>query len=530
MNFLQVLCKLKSLQNLYISRNPLKQLPSFIFEMKCLHKLDISNTSMTRLPKAIERCESLKQLDISNSKITEFPTVIFKMKNLSTVVATDVHISVLDEDFVKLWSQIPAIFTEGRFQKMIGLETVHLVKPPDEIVRRGPEACMKYYRALNADKAVNCSILNVTVMGKTGAGKSSLIQSIKEGSSVLVDPSDRTVVVDMLEVKQKDVLLKITDFGGHDIYVITCPLFLKSMKQVAIVAVKLSEYNESNHSELVTKWLTTAASHMKSGSICIVATQCDLCTQYEVIGKMQILKKKVQNWFQEELSFTTKMKLLKPRSPKKSALIDKNIYYLQTSSLNMEGMEDIRDFLFSEAKSSISVLPKRWADVFKKIDEETDKGIDFVTKSWYQTLFRKGMAFPRNLFPHTEESLQCLQFLHDSGMILWYGEKHRNLRKIIFHNPSFPVFMFQHLFRHNLVEVLVYDHEQFGKYFASRCNFQDEVTRFTQTGILSPHLLRCIWKEFNFNQKLFDTMVEMLTMLDLCYRDEQSSDSMLRLP
>ena len=115
-------------------------------------------------------------------------------------------------------------------------------------------------------------------------------------------------------------------------------------------------------------------------------------------------------------------------------------------------------------------------------------------------------------------------------MILWYGEKHTNLRKIIFHNPSFPVFLFQHLFRHNLLDVLVYDHEQFGRYFALRCNFQDEVTRFTQTGILSPLLLRCIWKEFNFDQKIFDTMVEMLTMLDLCYRDEQSSDSMLRLP
>ena len=104
---------------------------------------------------------------------------------------------------------------------------------------------------------------------------------------------------------------------------------------------------------------------MKSGSICIVATQCDLCTQDEVTEKMQIMKKKVQDWFQEELSFTTK--IFKPTLVRKNTFSDKNIHYFQTSSLNMEGMEDIKDFLFSEAKSSISVLPKQWADVFKKL-------------------------------------------------------------------------------------------------------------------------------------------------------------------
>ena len=528
--FPEVLCKLKSLKNLDISRNPLTELPSLIFEMKCLHKLDISGASITHLPKTIERCERLKQLDISGSRITEFPTVIFKMKNLSSVVASNVEIEMLDEDFVKLWLERPEIFMEGRFQKIIGLETVRLLKPPNEIVLRGPEACMKYYRALKADEAINCSIINVTLMGKTGAGKSSLIQSIKEGYSVLVDSSDRTVVVDTLEVKHEDVLLKIADFGGHGIYEITCPLFLKSTRQVAIVAVKLLEYGESNHDELVTKWLTTAASHMKNGSICIVATQCDRCTQDEVIRKMQILKNKVQNWFEEELSFTTKMKFLKPRSPKKSALINKNIYYLQTSSLNMKGMEDIKDFLFSEAKSSISVLPKQWADVFKKIDEETDKDINFVTKSRYQTIFRKGKTFPRNLLPHTEESLQCLQFLHDSGMILWYGEKHENLSNMIFHNPSFPLSVLQCLFRHDLMKVLEYDHEQHGQHLTSKAKFQYEMTRFIQTGILNRVLLRCIWKQFEFSQEIFDTMVEMLTMLDLCYSDGQGTESMLRLP
>ena len=159
---------------------------------------------------------------ISHCEIKSFPIVVFHMRKMSTVLATDVSIEELDEDFVKLWSQRSDIFAEGRFQKVVGLRPVRFVKPPNEIVQHGPDG-----------------ILNATLMGKTGAGKSSLIHSIKEESSVLIDPSDRTMVVDTLQVKQEDVLLKIADFGGHDIYEMTCPLFLKSTKQVAIVAVKL---------------------------------------------------------------------------------------------------------------------------------------------------------------------------------------------------------------------------------------------------------------------------------------------------
>ena len=448
--FPQVLCKLKSLQNLNISRNPLKELPTFISEIKWLHELDVSATFITSLPRVIERCEHLEELNVSDTQIKEFPTVIFKMKKFRNVFANNVSIQVLDEDFVKLWSQRPEVFTEGRFLKMVGDYLKHFVKPPNPIVQRGPEACLKYYRALKADDAVNCSIINVNLMGKTGAGKSSLIQSIKEGYSVLVDPADRTVVVDSLEVKHEDVLLKIADFGGHDIYEITCPLFLKSTKQVAIIAVKVQEYNENNHDELVTKWLTTAVSHMKNGSVCIVATQCDLCTEGEVQEKMRILKKKVDNWIEEETSFRKKLRSHQPKimRVRENIFNEQNIHYFQSSSRTMKGVHDVEDFLFREAKLRRSVLPQRWTEVYKKMDAQTALGAHFVTETEYQTLFNT--TYPSPVIPDNEESLQCLQFLHDSGMILWYGEKHENLRKIIFHDPSFPVSVLQCLFRHDL--------------------------------------------------------------------------------
>ena len=547
--FFQVLFKLNSLQDLNISSNPLTDLPSSMpnFEMKWLHKLDISNTLITRLPRGIERCRHLQELDISFTQIKELPTVIFTMRQLVIVRARDVSIEVLNEDFVKLWLKRPDILTEGRFQKMVGLPTLCFVKPPAEIVWRGPEACREYYIALRhvgADNAVNCSLLYVTLVGKTGAGKSSLAHSIKEGSPVLIDPSDRTVVVDTLEVKHEDILLKIADFGGHDIYEMTCPLFLKSMKQVAMIAVKLSEYNESNHDELVTKWLTTVTSHMKSGSVCIVATQCDLCTEDEVMEKMMMLKEKVHKWIEEELSFRKKLRphLLKIVPGQENILENRKIHFFQSSSMNMKGVHDVEDFLFHQAKFSKSVLPKHWTEVYKKMDAKTAQGAHYVTETEYQSLFKTTYPttgvlhtkldplLPRDQFSDNEQSLQCLQFLHDSGMVLWYGEKHKNLRNIIFHNTSFPVSVLQCLFRHDLAEVLEYDHDQFGQYFTSKSNFQAEVTRFIKTGIFSPQLLTCVWQEFKFSQGELETMVEMLTMLDICFIDGENQGNMLRIP
>ena len=178
-------------------------------------------------------------------------------------------------------------------------------------------------------------------------------------------------------MKHENALLKFADFGGHDVYQITYPLFLKSTKQATIVAVKLFEYTENNHNELVTKWLTTAASHMKSGSICIVATQCDLCTEEEVEVKMKILKRNVKSWFEEELLFLKTLRSHQKRTTTGSILLDKDIFYFQTSSLNMEGVKDVAEFLFREAKSRRSVIPSRWADLYKKIDEQTDRGHKF---------------------------------------------------------------------------------------------------------------------------------------------------------
>ena len=101
------------------------------------------------------------------------------------------------------------------------MDLTTLIQPPFVIFEKGSKACLEYYKSLHLSTVSYCILLSIQVLGKTGSGKTSLIHSLKQGKPQLVDALGRTAVVDVVEVKQDDVLLKITDFGGHDIYELT---------------------------------------------------------------------------------------------------------------------------------------------------------------------------------------------------------------------------------------------------------------------------------------------------------------------
>ena len=256
-------------------RHELYAFPNFLTKLRKLQVLYLNgNKHIKSLPPSIAQLTNLKELHLSGCGFREFPGVVCRIPNLQKVYLDENHIVILDEAFVKFWQDTSFPFLE--FLKKHKIDLSSLEQPPFETVQNGSLSCVLYYRSLKSSSIVGCNIQSVQILGKTGAGKSSLIHTLKEGASYLVDPSDRTVVVDTVEVKDVDVLLQVTDFGGHDIYELTCPLFLKSRHQATFVAVKLSEYNEDTHDELVTKWLSTAMTHMSSGRLYIVATQSDL--------------------------------------------------------------------------------------------------------------------------------------------------------------------------------------------------------------------------------------------------------------
>ena len=512
------LSRLKNLHILDLAQCQLIKFPAVLCKLDSLVELDISgNEGIRELPVSMVGLKQLKQLNISKCKMTVFPDVLHEMNPFLTVCAESVPIEVLSENFIKLWLKNPGLTS---FQNFSGLNLSTLTQPPHAIFRRGAKACHNYYKALRLDNAVKHKMFNVTILGNTEAGKSSLAHTIKQRSPVLVH--DRTRVVDTLEVQQDDVNLQITDFGGHDIYDITCPLFLKFTNQTAIIAVKLSEYNRDTHDALVTKWLSAVVSHLKKGSLFIVATQVDLCSSEEVESKMESLETNVSKWVDEEIVFSKKQS-------KDFRCLD-SIQLVATSSRTMKGIRTLQGFLFKEALATTSVLPKHWSKIYSSMYDLKSTDMKFLTRKYCCDLFKKSSSFLKRLSFSENKVDQCLQFFHDTGFILWYGEQHENLKEIIFHNTTFLVSVLQGIFNHNIKSSMVFDLEKHGRYIPRRSVFDDQVKTFVQTGILGMELLQCIWESLNFNKESFESMIDVLTMLDLCYKSSSENEEKLRFP
>ena len=66
---------------------------------------------------------------------------------------------------------------------------VNLTSPPRALCKTGVKAVKKYFDDLKLDKASNQRLIPVTVIGKSRAGKTSLVESMHENESVLKERS-----------------------------------------------------------------------------------------------------------------------------------------------------------------------------------------------------------------------------------------------------------------------------------------------------------------------------------------------------
>ena len=525
-------------------RHELHAFPNFLTKLGKLRILCLNgNKNVKSLPPSMTQLTNLKELHLYDCGFREFPGVVCRIPNLQKVNLDENHIVILDEAFVKFWHDTSFPFQEFLQKQVIGLKDLKgLEQPPFEIFQNGSAACIDYYRSLKSSSMVGCNILSVQILGKTGAGKSSLIHTLKEGASSLVDPSDRTVVVDTVEVKDADVLLQVTDFGGHDIYELTCPLFLKSRHQATFVAVKLSDYNEDTHDELVTKWLSTAVAHMSSGRLYIAATQSDLCSDEEIRMKMDLLQKSVSDWMDTEQQYRQKVTEGSGQSHEDTSKFHHHsVRYFITSSATMDGLDELKKCLFAEARANKIIIPKHWNKMYGKLMDLDFEEQRFIHIDEAYSIFKKTVSIVRKLSNTRKDLEQCLALLHNAGMVFWYSNN-ENLKDVVFYNTSAMVKVLQELFRHNLSEHLSYNDAKFGKFIGTKTTYDTELVAFHQTGILSKNLLECIWESIGLDADRFDAMKHVLIQMELCYTEdihkkvqdpemgEKKSATLLRFP
>ncbi len=513
--------QLTCLEYLDASRCDLKGCPEFLADIHSLKYLNLSrNARITKIPESLIQHKQIKDFNLSWCSVENFPSALCKRSCPMRVNLEGNPIEEVPECCITYWNKQSNFFTEDVFGEIIVMLTHdNLQQPPAPVFKKGPQACKDYFIELNIAMAIKSSIQCVHILGELGAGKSSLIHSIKEGKSILIPPEDRTIVVDTVRIQRDNVMFNINDFGGHEIYELTCPLFLRRDNQLVLIAVDLAEYCEARHDDLVTKWIATSLAHLRSGTIAVVATKQDLC-QEQVQIKCQEMKMKILAWIKKEKEFIQKLKQSNNNAEQVlEMLATQEFPIFVTSAKSGFGLDKVANFL-QENTSKTMVLPGSWVNMYKKLSRRkpgTEHGQNYLSLMESQELFRKSLPLS-SFYENTRKGLhRCLQFLHDIGVILWYS-KNEQLKGVVFHEPGFLIESLRLLFHHNLPDNIKFGEKQ-SKHIQLKTDFDLQMTNFTASGILTRPLLKCLWAERELDEEIYEKMEELLQMLDLCYKE-----------
>ncbi len=269
---------------------------------------------------------------------------------------------------------------------------------------------------------------------------------------------------------------------------------------------------------------------MRNGKIAVVATNQDLCSEEEVEQKVRIMEDLIANWKEDEITYWHRnaagQSLVSNADQALELLSSQEFPIFVTSSKSGSGIADLEKFLLHEANKAKSTLPGTWVKLYRKIDElqsgqnNESNSKDWLTMAEVHKLFMKLTPVHKRLLINIDSRLrQCLEFFHNSGIILWYKEN-KDLQDVIFYGLTFLIQSLKYLFHHNLVNKLEYS-PRCQNLIPLKADFDLHLSRFTQCGILTGNLLRCIWADMELSESTHEKMEAFLVLLELCYVEKQ---------
>ena len=212
--------QLRSGQLLY--GNPLSTLPEAIGQLSQLQKLDLSDNKLSTLPEAIGQLATLQELNLSGNKLSWLPDAIGQLAKLQKLDLSDNKLSTLPEAVQSL-ERLEKLFLHGN--PGLGL--------PDEVLgptfvegfglkKRSPKPSreiLDYYFATRGAKGRALREVKLIVVGRGGAGKTSLIKRLKGETFDPHEGETHGINIRELELACADgpVQARVWDFGGQHV-------------------------------------------------------------------------------------------------------------------------------------------------------------------------------------------------------------------------------------------------------------------------------------------------------------------------
>jgi internalin A len=170
--------QLSQLQELNLFGNQLSTLPEAIWQLSHLQELDLSGNQLSTLPETIGQLSQLQRLFLSSNQLSALPEAISRLSQLQGLYLSNNQLSTLPEAVERL-ERLEKLFLHGNPglglpEEVLGptlLFGSQIPKPPREI--------LDYYFATRGVKGRALREVKLIVVGRGGAGKTSLVKRLK---------------------------------------------------------------------------------------------------------------------------------------------------------------------------------------------------------------------------------------------------------------------------------------------------------------------------------------------------------------
>ena len=410
--------------------------------------------------------------------------------------------------------------------------------------KQGVSAARKYLFDLKVEAGSNQRLIPVTVIGKSKAGKTSLVRSVQQNKRVLternttagkLDEATKVFKVCEAEIDATSKLLFV-DYGGQSIYHFSYQLTFKT-QSVPLLVINIDDFDrlaalngeEAACQAVCVDWL--AHLYISCPRLCrplVVFTHRDKLTEERFDMRKQQL-----------VSETEKIRCRIVEAEKRAAPTLSPVFEMTSfadTSTPLITTSSIIDFSESSTKSDIEVLKQALVRIGSHLETE-------IPGSWYRILLDL-MAETEKFFiplleidkkyPDDKEHV-TLQYLHGIGRTMWFS-KMEVLRNFVFHRPEVLTGLIGVLYSHTqsdtwakrLSEFIPFQHHgetvEKGKY-------EEMVETFTTTGVMeAPLLVNLLEKESNLPTTVAIEVLKTFHLLHLSGSSSQTCQQKYIIP
>ncbi|XP_013407236.1 malignant fibrous histiocytoma-amplified sequence 1 homolog [Lingula anatina] len=531
------LCDLTNLEVVDLDNNQLSDIPVDITRMKGLRIFWLHNNAFTTFPIALCGLTNLVMLHLDNNQLSYIPVDISRLTKLERLIMAGNNITHLP----------PQIRNMGSLTD-IDVKGNPLVQPPIHTADRGLDAVKRYFEALADTKAIQSSRVQINFLGETEAGKTSISRTLQLGQSTLTTKADRTRVVEQgTWESDQDIAFNINDFGGHDVYKIGHPIFI-STRGLVFITFNLSKYDpeKEGHFQLhIGAWIDKVQAQMPGIQIALLGTHLDEVATPHAVTKCSSITRQLEDhasekkrWYQaQKETCENKIKEIPEAQASLRQAYQSKAAHLQTlygqikpiyehiftvSSKTLKGVQELRDYLLSFARTSAEVLPEMWVEAAKNICTKKIEGPE-NTLGWEvidDLILQNAPTSWKE--KHTQEEKKkticdILSFLAHRGDIIWF-DKSPSLMKVVFHKQEVIVNVLKAVLTHDQGEVS--QKLQKSMKITRRKTPKIEEDIFNR-GIVSKQAMSCLCEPFKLSTTEIDVMTEMMLKLELCYQVQE---------